>query len=61
MQEVKEAMEIVDAMGTEVYYDFNLRIVMAEATDAEREVVKDVLARARAERERIAATRKDAR
>lgn len=44
---------IVEDLGAEVYYDFNLKCVLYEATDEEVGVVERIVARARTERERI--------
>lgn len=43
---VKESVALFDRLSTEIYYGFNLRIILAEATSTERQVLDGLLRRA---------------
>lgn len=44
------ARDLFDQIATEVYYGFNLRMVLSEATIAERGAIRKILVRAEAAR-----------
>ena len=56
-EEIRAAVAIACAMEEEAYYGFNLRFVLAEATEPERETFRQVLDRAQAARQAISERR----
>lgn len=50
MQAMKDAGQVFELLSTESYYGFNFRVVLAQATQEERDAVRKIVERAKAER-----------